>query len=565
MLFAVPIALLLIFVMLYFAFKSVKEALMIYSAIPWAAVGGVLLLWFRDMPLSISAGVGFIALFGVSVLNGIILIEHFKELKKEGIMDKHELIIQGSKDRLRAVLLTASSTALGFLPMAISVGAGAEVQRPLATVVIGGMVTAFILTLVVLPVLYSIFDGDKKERKSFKQGKTVPITIALCLIGFSGFAQENPKTLEQLQQMALENNLGLRASELQKDEAEALIGSAFSLDKTHVFYEYDENNIAPNNLPLDIFGVQQDLRFPTVYFAERKMYRQEYEMQNSQYALQIRETKGMVAAAYYQLQYDRNRSEIYRQLDSLYKNFAHAAERRFELGETNYLEKITARAKQRQMETNYQQSKEDLEIALEQLKIIIQSKDSLHIERIPMQKFPVSLETPSLHPATEYYKNRKDFFQAKRKLEQQQLLPDLSFTYSLGSNSALNENLHAYQVGLKIPLFFGGNASKIKASKIAMEINEQQAEDYKIQFDSKQAQLMRELSKYEKALQYYQEEGKSLSDEILKTASGSFKNGEIDFFQYIQSLENVYEIELQYLDNLNKYNQTVIAITYLTL
>src|SRR5690554_7385253 len=125
------------------------------------------------MPFSISAGVGFIALFGVSVLNGIILIEHFKELKRAGMKDKTKLIIQGSKDRLRAVLLTASSTALGFLPMAISTGAGAEVQRPLSTVVIGGMITAFILTLVVLPVLYSLVDTDKKKGRSEERKSVV--------------------------------------------------------------------------------------------------------------------------------------------------------------------------------------------------------------------------------------------------------------------------------------------------------------------------------------------------------------------------------------------------------
>ena len=562
---AVPVALLLIFVMLYFAFNSVKEALMIYSAIPLAAVGGVLLLWIRDMPLSISAGVGFIALFGVSVLNGIILIEHFKELKSQGMKDKTQLIIQGSKDRLRAVLLTASSTALGFLPMAISTGAGAEVQRPLSTVVIGGMVTAFILTLVVLPALYSLVDTDKKKGDSKKLGKTVPITILLLFLGFSGMAQEKPKNLEALQQMALENNLGVKTSELQKDEAEALIGSAFSLDKTHLFFEHDENNIAPNNLPLDMYGVEQDLRFPTVYFAERKVYRQQFEMQNSQYALQIRKTKGMVAAAYYRYQYEINKLEVYRKLDSLYKNFAHAAQRRFELGETNYLEKITARAKQRQLETGYRQSMEDVKISFEQLKTVVQSKDSLVIKRIPMEKFPLTMETVSAHPATEYFANQQRFYRAKRSLEQQQLLPGISLSYVLGTNSSLNENLYKYQVGLKIPLFFGGNASKIKASKIAVEISEQQAEDFKIQFNSRQAQLMGELAKYEEALQYYQGEGKTLSEEILKTARGSFQNGEIDFFQYIQSLENVYEIELEYLDNLNKYNQTVIAINYLTL
>ena len=182
LLFAVPVALLLIFFLLYFAFNSVKEALMIYSAIPLAAVGGVLLLWVRDMPFSISAGVGFIALFGIAVLNGIVLIEHFKELKKEGMKDKKELIVLGAKDRLRAVLLTASAAALGFLPMAISTNAGAEVQRPLATVVIGGLVTATILTLVVLPVLYSIFDSDKKKIKLRKsKQKTLPMVIVIFL------------------------------------------------------------------------------------------------------------------------------------------------------------------------------------------------------------------------------------------------------------------------------------------------------------------------------------------------------------------------------------------------
>ena len=252
-------------------------------------------------------------------------------------------------------------------------------------------------------------------------------------------------------------------------------------------------------------------------------------------------------------------------MDSLYQNFAHSAQRRFELGETNYLEKITARAKQRKLETDYRQSKEDVKIALEQLNIILQSKDSLQIERLPMEKISLKMENLTSHPGMEYYQNQTDFFQAKRSLEKQYLLPDISFSYALGSNPTLNENLYAYHIGLKIPLFFGGNASKIKASKIAVEISEQQGEDFKLQLNSKQTKLMSELSKYEEALQYYEEEGKILSEEILKTANGSFKNGEIDFFQYIQSLENVYEIELQYLDNLNKYNQTVIAINHLTL
>jgi cobalt-zinc-cadmium resistance protein CzcA len=499
------------------------------------------------------------------VLNGIVLIEHFKELKKEGMTDKKELIIQGTKDRLRAVLLTASAAALGFLPMAISTNAGAEVQRPLATVVIGGLITATILTLVVLPVLYSIFDSDKKIISLKRKGKKLPMAILIFLLGFSGMAQESPKTLEDLQQMALENNAGLKAASLQKEEANALIGSAFSFDKTTVFYEYNENDLGPNNEPLEVFGVQQGFLFPTVYFAERNVNKRQFEMQSSQYELQKRKTEGLVAAAYYQFQFEKNRERVYQSLDSLYQNFAHAAQRRFELGETNYLEKITARAKQRQLETEYRQSREDVRIAMERLKAVVQSQDSLQVSTQTLEKLKLSLSSMEAHPAIDYYQNRTDFFEAKRSLEKQHLLPDISLSYSLGSNSGLSQNLYAYQIGLKIPLLFSGNASKIKASKIAADVSQQQAEDYKIHLNSRKLQLLNEVSKYEEALSYYETEGKSLSEEILKTANIGFKNGEIDFFQYIQSLENAYAIELQHLENLNNYNQAVIALNYLIL
>lgn len=155
---AVPIALILIFVLLYFTFHSFRHSLLIFTAIPLSAIGGVFALWLRDMPFSISAGVGFIALFGVAVLNGIVLIAEFSDLKKNTTLTLHNMVIQGTKLRLRPVLMTALVASLGFLPMALSKGSGAEVQRPLATVVIGGLITATLLTLVVLPVLYTLFE-----------------------------------------------------------------------------------------------------------------------------------------------------------------------------------------------------------------------------------------------------------------------------------------------------------------------------------------------------------------------------------------------------------------------
>lgn len=161
---AVPVSLLLIFVLLFFTFGSLKESLMIFSAIPLSAIGGILALWARGMPFSISAGVGFIALFGVAVLNGIVLISYFNQLEKEGISDAFERVIKGTKVRLRPVIMTASVASLGFLPMALSNSAGAEVQKPLATVVIGGLISATLLTLVVLPVLYSLFAPKSHSR-----------------------------------------------------------------------------------------------------------------------------------------------------------------------------------------------------------------------------------------------------------------------------------------------------------------------------------------------------------------------------------------------------------------
>ena len=156
-----PVALLLIFILLYFALKSVSQALMIYIAVPLACIGGVLALALRGMPFSISAGVGFIVLFGVAVLNGLVLINRFNSLQQEGINDPEQRIQTGTQERLRPILLTATAAMLGFLPMAISGSAGAEVQRPLATVVIGGLFTATVLTLIIVPILYKLLTNEE--------------------------------------------------------------------------------------------------------------------------------------------------------------------------------------------------------------------------------------------------------------------------------------------------------------------------------------------------------------------------------------------------------------------
>ena len=152
----VPLAALLIFMLLYVSFGSMRDALLIYSGVPFAVVGGVMALAVRGMPFSISAGVGFVALFGIAVLNGLVLVSYIRKLLAEGV-EMDEAIRRASLLRLRPVLMTSATAALGFVPMMLATAIGAEVQRPLATVVFGGVTSSLLLTLLVLPVLYSLF------------------------------------------------------------------------------------------------------------------------------------------------------------------------------------------------------------------------------------------------------------------------------------------------------------------------------------------------------------------------------------------------------------------------
>ncbi|MCC8359641.1 CusA/CzcA family heavy metal efflux RND transporter [Salinimicrobium sediminilitoris] len=561
--YAVPVALILIFFMLYFAFNSIKETLIIYSAIPLAAVGGVWLLWLRDMPFSISAGVGFIALFGIAVLNGIVLIEHFNHLKDHGMEHGDELVRQGAKDRLRAVLLTASAAALGFLPMAVSTNAGAEVQRPLATVVIGGLVTATFLTLIVLPILYSIFGkSDKKTRKT-KTGKKKKLLFILLLFSIPGVAQQKTLSYDELLSLALENNAGIKAAALQVDQAEALKGAAFSFNKTDIYYSRNNVESLANGEPLKMFGVDQSLDFPTFYFAQLKRYKESTKFERLNYEFARKALEQELALSYLEYQYAQEKRKTFYVIDTLYSNFSNAARRRFELGETNYLEKITAQARQRELELELKKAEAEVSFAYTNLMKLVQAEEELRIAQAPLEKLEITRMSVDQHVLKRLYEQRISLAKAENSVEKQRLLPEITFSYFRGLNEDINDHLSGYQAGLRIPILFSGNAARIKASRIATEIATEEALQNERLLETKYLQLMTQLEKHAEALSYYQQEGNELSEEILRTANLGYQNGEIDFFQYILSLENAYRIRLSYLDTLYAYNQTVIAVNQL--
>lgn len=565
LMYAVPVALVLIFILLHFAFGSVKEALMIYSAIPLSAVGGVLALYLRGMPFSISAGVGFIALFGIAVLNGIVLIEHFKELKKRGVGTINEIVIVGTRERLRPVLLTASAAALGFLPMAISSSAGAEVQRPLATVVVGGLISATILTLIVLPVLYALFETSAEKKKGKLPKAALAIAMLIFMIPVSSMAQEQTLSLDDAIQLAMQNNNQLKASQLEVERNRDLIGASIDIEKTQVYYGFDQNNIAVNNAPLHVWGLSQSLKFPTVYQAQKKVQQGQVSLAQQHYRLDEYVVKREVSRAYVELSNALQLLNELASLDSLYNQFSKGAQLKFDLGETDQLEQLTAQAKYREVHLKWTQQKENVVAAQLNLNRWIQSVSLPAISAQQLEPLlPLPLDTTQ-HPALRYYAQMRTQSDQLLKLARQQLLPDIQFDVFQGTNAAANARIYSgVQAGLAIPLWFGSQRSQIKAAKTQQQAIASMSEDQQRQLGSRYQMLLTELEKQQQALINYNESGKQLAEKLLSGSDLAYRNGEIDFLQYTQLLEQAISIKTQHLNDLLQYNLTVLDINYLT-
>ena len=587
LLLVVPIALILILILLYFTFGSISQALLIYTAIPFAAIGGILLLWLRGMPFSISAGIGFIALFGIAVLNGIVLIEYFNELEKKGWTDIQQRVIEGTKVRLRPVLLTASAAALGFFPMAFSTSAGAEVQRPLATVVIGGLITATILTLVVLPVLYTRYNrtlvtlppaalpptapvSAETPAKSDQKGLGNPGALVLwALLSFGSLTpalgQKQVIDLNQAISVATEQNLALQSAQLRVQQQERLEKTAFEIDRTHVYYGYDENNIAENGTALRVYGLQQSFSLPNVYSRNKSLLQHQTELRRSEFEILQIDLIKEVSKSYYQIQYYQQRLQQLTYLDSLYQGFAAASNRRFELGETDYLEKLTAEARYQEIHNQMNQTAAQVTASYQQLAGLLQWDQEFELlYEAPARLTWLENDTLNGQAGLAYYQQLREVALAQTRVEKSKQWLQVSAQYFLGrSQSPGAQNFNGYQFGLGIPLFSGAQRGRIQAARIASEIREKEIQNYQVQWDTKRNELLALLDQHGEALNYYEGQGLNMASEIVQIAHRSYLSGETGYLQYIESLESARQINLSYLQHLHNYNQTVLEITYL--
>jgi len=557
----VPIALVLIFILLYFALETFKDTLLIFTAIPFSAVGGVFLLWLRDMPFSISAGVGFIALFGISVLNGIILVEYFKDIQREGGKLNRDNIIRATQDRLRAVLLTASSTALGFLPMAISTGVGAEVQRPLATVVIGGLVTSTLLTLIILPVMY--YTIEKRTMKKLN----IPLTpVFLILLGLGSCFSVKAQDLDSLKMLMKENNRGLKSTALAVESQEAAEGQAFEFQKLQLYQNYNESTLIPaSERPLYEWGAVQNFDFPTVYGKRLKRNKVRTEVASSQNELAVQLNLQALEQLFQQHLILREKVSIYAYLDSIYGNFYYKAKRKFEEGESTYLEKITAQSKQSQIQNVLIRFRNLLKSNQIQLQNIVQTDVELNIPNQPPERLQIDLKSLESSPILNISQAQEDLANEEWKLSKNELLPGFSVSYFTMSNSSISQNLYGYQVGLNIPLLFFGDKAKIQSKSIQKDVAHYNYEQTKIDLETRQQQLLQSLASQTESLDNFVNNQLAVAEEIIATTESSYKNGEISFFQYVQSIDNAMQIKVDYLSVLSDYNQTVIQLNYLLL
>lgn len=578
---AVPLSLALIFVLLFFTFNSIKESLLIFTAIPLAAIGGVFALLIRGLPFSISAGVGFIALFGVAVLNGIVLISYFNQLEKEGVKDINERILQGTKVRLRPVVMTAAVASLGFLPMAISTTAGAEVQRPLATVVIGGLITSTMLTLLVLPVLYSIFFSGAWKRfiSKFFGGKSTALllfALVFAAASFTSYAQTKQQkdkvqaikiNLDEAIKIALKNNPGLMSARYSVEQQNALGKTAFDFGKTTI--TYDKDNTPPNgNYGI---GFSQTISFPTVYFQQNNLQNQNITLSEKSYDAVKAELIKNVKSVYYQFAYGIERLKLFVYQDSVYKNFSEAAELRYKTGETSQLENLAAQSKYQEVQLQKKQAEADLMIYEKELQKFLNINEPIELIDTTLGKIQLvpseyggSIDSTAIesNPVLNFYRQKINTAESEHALEVHRLLPDIKFGYSKLTNNSVF-NYYGFQIGVSMPLWFFPQQGRIEAASIGEKIAESNYQNYRVLILSSYQQQLKEYEKWKEQIDYYKSTGLKQADEILKVAELSYRNGEIGYVEFIQNISQAIGIKTQYLGALNQYNQSVINLNYL--
>jgi cobalt-zinc-cadmium resistance protein CzcA len=484
--------------------------------------------------------------------------------------------------RLRPVIVTAAVASLGFLPMALSTSAGAEVQKPLATVVIGGLITATLLTLLILPVFYIFFTSGKFSGGLTKSSvKKVPVII--LFLGISSFftvanAQQTKKvSLHDAIKIALDSNMTVRSAAFSMDAGRALKGAAVDIPKTAIDGEFGQMNSYSNDNSITI---SQSFEFPSVYVNKYRLADAAFKSSEWKFKVSQLDIATQVKQLYWQYIYLAAKQKLLVYQDSLYSGILRAAELRVKAGETNKLEMITARSQNLEIRNELFQVNSDIGILSRKMKILLNSEFLPVPEETNLRKIPYSLLSDSsslaLNPALGYIRQQVEVSHIENKLERSQMMPDINIGYFSqtiigthdvnGSPTAFGNDyrFNGIQAGITVPLWFPSYTSKTKAARINESIARNDAEYYRRSISGSYQTLLDEYGKFSSSVDYYEKQAVPEADLIIEQANLSYKAGALDYLEYVLTISRALVIRQNYIDALNNCNQTVISLEYIT-
>ena len=556
----VPVALMLILLLLFFAFKNVTYTLVVFSTVPLSLIGGILALWLRGLPFSISAGVGFIALFGVAVLNGILMINHFNDIRKETMyaLSTRRVIARGTAHLLRPVFLTGLVASLGFVPMAIATSAGAEVQRPLATVVIGGLIVSTVLTLLIIPVFYQIVSYTVVWKRRFSAKKFLFFFLLLAVVlPFTAKAQEKV-TMDQAIELAKQNHPRLKIASAAIRQVKAGRGEVLELSSTEMNYSWGQLN---GELRKDKqWEVTQGLGSLLTPFYKNALVNRQVETGAFYRQIVEKEVVAEVKRAWAYYLYACNLRALYNDQNKLAEQLQRMGELRYHQGEITLLEKNMTTSMAADMKNRLFQAQEEEKLALSRLNWVCYADRPLVPVDTALVQFPVDYQAPSFSEVhLNYFQSQANEAKAQLNVERSRFFPELSFGYVRQDILPL-KGLNSWMVGVSFPVYFLPRRSKIKQAKVAAVIARTEAETNTQNLYNKVSEAVASLRRQSESLRYYTTSALKEADELLKVANLQLQHSETNITEFIQAVNVARDIRRGYLETVYQYN--IAALEY---
>ena len=556
----VPVALMLILLLLFFAFKNVTYTLVVFSTVPLSLIGGILALWLRGLPFSISAGVGFIALFGVAVLNGILMINHFNDIRKETMyaLSTRRVIARGTAHLLRPVFLTGLVASLGFVPMAIATSAGAEVQRPLATVVIGGLIVSTVLTLLIIPVFYQIVSYTVVWKRRFSAKKFLFFFLLLAVVSpFTAKAQEKV-TMDQAIELAKQNHPRLKIASAAIRQVKAGRGEVLELSSTEMNYSWGQLN---GELRKDKqWEVTQGLGSLLTPFYKNALVNRQVETGTFYRQIVEKEVVAEVKRAWAYYLYACNLRALYNDQNKLAEQLQRMGELRYHQGEITLLEKNMTTSMAADMKNRLFQAQEEEKLALSRLNWVCYADRPLVPVDTALVQFPVDYQAPSFSEVhMNYFQSQANEAKAQLNVERSRFFPELSFGYVRQDILPL-KGLNSWMVGVSFPVYFLPRRSKIKQAKVAAVIARTEAETNTQNLYNKVSEAVASLRRQSESLRYYTTSALKEADELLKVANLQLQHSETNITEFIQAVNVARDIRRGYLETVYQYN--IAALEY---